>query len=266
MNAVFRMRLVVLGLFCAAVVGCRANRCVPCDEAGSVDGHAAHAASDSKTREYYALPGLDHGLLQSPVNVLSNETAPGRHEIDCHGRGEASEVANLGTTVKLSIGKGNTTDFDGNSYEFQQLHFHTPAEHLIDGITYPMEMHLVHSRPGPVAGAPPSYLVISLLMRMGKPNRFLAEFLDAVPAEPGKSAELHGVFFGHVFPPGLDLEHVHYYHYKGSLTTPPYTESVDWLIAKEVIEAAPKQIQRINLIEGDNARHVQALYSRAIDQ
>jgi carbonic anhydrase len=103
-------------------------------------------------------------------------------------------------------------------------------------------------------------------MRMGKPNRFLAEFLDAIPEEPGKSAELHDAFLGHVFPPGLDLERIHYYHYKGSLTTPPYTESVDWLIAKEIIEASPEQIQRINILEGNNARHVQALYSRAIDQ
>lgn len=59
---------------------------------------------------------------------------------------------------------------------------------------------------------------------------------------------------------------LHYYHYRGSLTTPPYTESVDWLVAKEIIEAGPKQIQRINLLEGNNARHVQALFSREIDE
>ena len=58
----------------------------------------------------------------------------------------------------------------------------------------------------------------------------------------------------------------HYYHYRGSFTTPPYTESVDWLVAKEVIEAGPAQIRRINVLEGDNARHVQALYRREIDE
>ena len=38
-----------------------------------------------------------------------------------------------------------------------------------------------------------------------------------------------------------------------------------WLVLKHVNEALPEQIQRINAIEGDNARHVQALYGRSID-
>lgn len=97
------------------------------------------SADESEAARYYALPGLDHGLLQSPVNVLSNETEPGKH--------------------------------------------------------------LVHSRPGRSADGPPSYLVISILVRMGRPNRFLAEFLDAIPAEPGQSAKLHHVFLGDAFPP-----------------------------------------------------------------
>jgi len=58
---------------------------------------------------------------------------------------------------------------------------------------------------------------------------------------------------------------IDYFHYLGSLTTPPYTECVNWLVAREIMQAGPAQIQRINLIEGDNARHVQALYSREVD-
>ena len=56
-----------------------------------------------------------------------------------------------------------------------------------------------------------------------------------------------------------------YYHYRGSLTTPPYTETVEWLIVKDVFEASPEQIRRINLIEGDNARRVQAMYGRKVE-
>jgi carbonic anhydrase len=55
-----------------------------------------------------------------------------------------------------------------------------------------------------------------------------------------------------------------YFYYKGSLTTPPYTESVNWFVMKTVIDAAPEQIQQINKIEGDNARHVQTLYDRSV--
>ena len=94
-------------------------------------------------------------------------------------------------------------------------------------------------------------------------TRFPDEFLDAIPKEPGQSAEIHDVFLHDMFPQDFDFENI---HYRGSFTTPPYTESVDWLVAKEVIEAGPAQIQRINLLEGNNARHVQALYRREIDE
>jgi carbonic anhydrase len=55
-----------------------------------------------------------------------------------------------------------------------------------------------------------------------------------------------------------------YYHYKGSLTTPPYTESVRWYITKHIFEASAAQIEAINKVEGNNARHVQALYGRTV--
>jgi len=257
---------VTIGIAVASGIGCVSKPCPPC-EAAAVETQGAHAsgATNPGSGEYYALPGIDHGLLQSPVNILSLETEHGKHTIEYRGGDEAERVLNLGTTVQVGFGRGITTEFDGKSYELLQLHFHTPSEHLIDGITYPMEMHLVHSRPGPTSDGPPAYLSISILVRMGKPNRFLDEFLDAIPNEAGQAANLHDVFLHDMFPPNFDFERIHYYHYRGSLTTPPFTESVDWLVAKEVLQAAPAQIQRINLLEGNNARHVQALYSREID-
>ena len=247
-------------------VGCTPKSCPPCEAAPEATQDAHASAPEPEPGQYYALPGIDHGLLQSPVNILSHETEHGKHRIVYRGGDEAEVVTNLGTTVRLGFGQGITTEFDGKVYEFLQLHFHTPSEHLIDGITYPMEMHLVHLRPGPSADDPPTYLAISILVRMGASNRFLDEFLDAIPKEPGQSAEIHDVFLHDMFPPDFDFENVHYYHYRGSFTTPPYTESVDWLVAKEVLEAGPPQIQRINLLEGNNARHVQALYRREIDE
>jgi len=256
----------MLALALTAGVGCSSKRSSSLEEsaAASHDTHPSIAAPDAG--QYYALPGLDHGLLQSPVNILSHETEHGKHSIEYRGGDEAQVVTNLGSTVRLEFGRGITTQFDGKVYDFLQLHFHTPSEHLIDGITYPMEMHLVHSRPGPSADDPPSYLAISILVRMGDSNLFLDEFLDAIPESAGQSARIHDVFLHDMFPQRFDFENVHYYHYRGSFTTPPYTESVDWLVAKEVIEAAPSQIQRINVLEGNNARHVQALYRREIDE
>ena len=250
----------------AASVGCERSQCPPCNcgteaKAGEPEGAPAEEAEP----EYHALPGLDHGLMQSPVNVLSQKSKEGMHHIELGRAESAKRVTNLGHTVQVGFGEGLKTTFDGKEYDFKQLHFHTPSEHRIDGITYPMEVHLVHTRPRPEKDGPPDYLVIGIFHRMGKSNRFLAEFLDAVPEEEGESAELKEVYFEDGLPPGFDVDAIEYYHYRGSLTTPPYTESVQWLVLKEVFEASPEQIQRINELEGDNARQVQALYNRSID-
>jgi carbonic anhydrase len=178
----------------------------------------------------------------------------------------ASQVTNLGHTVEIGFGTGLEAEFDGKVYTFKQLHFHTPSEHRVDGITYPMEMHLVHTRRGASPDGIPDYLVIGVFLRMGNPNRFIAEFLNAIPEEEGQSTSVEGVYFEDALPPDFDLDRIRYYHYRGSLTTPPYTESVEWLVLKEVFEASPEQIQRINELEGDNARRVQALYNRVVEE
>ena len=252
-------------LILVPIVGCASTPCRPCKAATASPIASPTAADESVARSYYALPGLEPSPLQSPVNILSDQVEGGKHTIK-YGHGDGPEqVENLGTTVELAFGSGITTEFDSESYELMQVHFHTPSEHLIDGITYPMEMHVVHSRPGPSAGDPPEYLVVSLLFRMGASNRFIEEFIDAVPTEEGESTAVKEVFVVDVLGPDLDVEKIDYFHYRGSLTTPPYTESVDWLVVKQIMQASPAQIQRINLLEGDNARHVQPLYNREIE-
>lgn len=228
---------------------------------------ATHEVVNTQSEDgYYALPGLDHGLLQSPVNILSKETKPGRHTIEVGPGDGARRVTNLGHTVEVGFGKGLILEFDDKPYELKQLHFHTPSEHQTDGITYPMEMHAVHTPPGQSKDAPPEYLVVAIFFRMGDSNVFLDSFLNAIPAEEGRSAKLKEVYFEDALPPGFDYDNIPHYSYRGSLTTPPYTESVQWLILKDVFEASPEQIRAINLIEGDNARWIQALYGRTIDE
>jgi carbonic anhydrase len=56
-----------------------------------------------------------------------------------------------------------------------------------------------------------------------------------------------------------------FYHYQGSLTTPPYTETVQWFVFKPINTASPEQIKTISTIEGNNARHIQGIFTRGID-
>lgn len=215
--------------------------------------------------QHYALPGLDHGLVQSPVNILSAMAVDRSHEVQLHIGHGARQVINKGHTVEVDFPTGTEFSFDGHTYGLVQIHFHTPSEHRIDGITYPMEAHVVSTCTDCLAAGPPRYLVSAVLYRMGRPSTFVARFLAAVPQRPGADQTLpeDQVSVEHLLERPLETHS--FYHYRGSLTTPPYTETVEWLILKEVRTASPAQILTINSFEGDNARHIHALHGRVVD-
>ncbi len=222
---------------------------------------------NTKKQEGYALPGLNHGLCQSPININSQATeAGGKHKITLNYKDEINKVENLGHTVQLDFKEGSTITADDTTFNFKQCHFHTPSEHQIDGTTFPMEMHIVNLMPNKDEKATPQYMVVSVLFKEGKESRFIADFLNAIPKEEKGTADLKAGkvkladLFGNI-PTNLKG---HHYYYRGSLTTPPFTESVRWYIAKHVFEASAAQIAAINKIEGNNARHVQAQYGRTV--
>lgn len=224
-------------------------------------------APDAKVKKQqgYTLPGLDHGLIQSPINIHTNQTEDtSQHSITLNYKESSENVVNLGHTIQVNYDSGNTISFDGRTFDFKQFHFHTPSEHQIDGMTFPLEMHMVHTLPGIKKGEDPVYLVVGILFKEGKDNPFLNEFMNAIPTEEEGENKVDGgtVNINDLKDQFSDLG---YYHYQGSLTTPPYTETVTWLVVKEILEASPDQIRRFNMLEGNNARHVQAMYGRKVD-
>jgi len=236
--------------------------------AGTQSNEIKSEAPDAltKTEQGYALPKFDDGPAQSPINILSSYTEKDNHKIEIRSHGEINAVENLGHTIQLDFADESTTTVDGRIYKFKQLHFHTPSEHLVDGMTFPMEMHMVNVSKDQKDSTKSVFTVIAILFKMGKENKFIKEFLNSIPAnedekvnlQPGL-VKLDDLFIG---IPKNDLEP--YYHYNGSLTTPPYTESVDWIVRKYIFEASPEQVAAIEKLEGDNARHVRALYDRKV--
>jgi len=217
------------------------------------------------TGKNYITPGLDHGLIQSPINILSTEAHTlNKHNVTLNFQDKINAIENLGHTIQLDFEEGSTISTSNMTYHFKQMHFHTPSEHLIDGMTFPMELHIVNLFPPENQNDTPHYLVIAVLFKMGKENKFISEFLDMIPMEANTITKLTT---GHVRLNDLLSGHLNekFYHYKGSLTTPPYTESVSWFILQTIIEASPEQIQTINNIEGNNARHIQGRYGRDVD-
>ncbi|MEM7549498.1 MAG: carbonic anhydrase family protein [Bacteroidota bacterium] len=213
----------------------------------------------------YCMPDADYRLNQSPVNILTKYCTSGHHEIVLHYKDEIRAVENLGHTIQLDFAQGSTIEVDQVTYNFEQLHFHTPSEHLVDGITFPMEAHIVNKSTS--EDGLTRYLVIALFFKMDEPSTFIEEFVKLIPKGEHQISHIKPstVRLNDLFTQGIDTELHSYYHYSGSLTTPPHTETVNWYVLKHIFEASPDQISHINLLEGNNARHIQALNGRLID-
>lgn len=124
----------------------------------------------------FALPGLDHGLIQSPINILTSTVAHvDSRAINVRYKDEVDTITNLGHTIQLHFAEGSTIVAHGKTFNFKQMHFHTPSEHQLDGMTYPMEMHIVNAAEDGESGEI-EYLVISILFKMGDENKFIMIF------------------------------------------------------------------------------------------
>jgi len=223
---------------------------------------------DAKTKyeQGYSLPNEIDGNSQSPVNIITTGIGKGElQHLSLIFNGSIVAVENLGHTIQLDFDNSSTTKVNGIPYGLKQLHFHTPSEHLVDGMTFPMEMHIVSKLNDPTHPGASTYTVVGILFRIGHESKFLNEFLNTIPHEEGKAnldpqkINLKEYFAGITSDKGAD-----FYHYQGSLTTPPYTESVNWIVRKQIFEASADQIAAIEKLEGNNARHIHALHNRKV--
>ncbi|WP_200762632.1 carbonic anhydrase [Nitrosophilus alvini] len=194
------------------------------------------------------------GKNQSPVDLtgfIEAELPPLKLEYEA----VATTVVNNGHTVKVNFGEGSELKVDGKEFELKQYHFHTPSENTIEGKYYPMEAHFVHaSDKGELA-------VISVMIKEGKANPSLQAIVDNMPAHTGdkNSLKKYKLNAADLLPANKD-----YYRFNGSLTTPPCSEGVRWLVMKEPVEASKEQLKAFEKVMGKNNRPLQPINARVI--
>ena len=205
----------------------------------------------------------EQGQRQSPINIVTSEHEDRHHDLLFRYQPTAMHVVHDGHSFKGLSASNNLVVFDGQSYQFLQFHFHDPSEHHIDGTSYPMEMHLVHK------DSEGKLLVIGVLAQEGEENEELAQAGAWVKKQVGHRMLLAGEEVAGAYE--FDLMKVlpkdreHFYAYGGSLTTPPCTEGVQWIVLKEPIELSGDQIHRFIRAYGSIARPVQPLRNRKIE-
>lgn len=195
------------------------------------------------------------GHAQSPID-LESYAAQKEHGtlLDFNYHPSPVDMVNNGHTIQANPEEVNELLVDGHSYLLQQLHFHAPAEHQIDGIIYPMEIHLVHKDSAGKLG------VLGWFVKEGKENEYLQVLWDKFPthieehAHPNKRCDLL-----HLIP-----EDHHVFHYSGSLTTPPCSEGVEWMVMQNPIELSKAQIKQFKKLYNGNNRPIQKLDGRQV--
>jgi len=182
------------------------------------------------------------GSQQSPVDIAATIPAD-LPAVSVDWKKGGGKIVNNGHTIQVNMPAGSTLTRGDKVYELVQFHFHAPSEHKLGGKSFPMEVHFVHKAPGGTG-----YGVLGVFFSAGAANPAFAALAAAFPAEEGGEAEIDAD------PAGLLPSTLGYYAYEGSLTTPPCSEVVDWMVAKEPVEVAEADIARFTARYAMNAR------------
>jgi carbonic anhydrase len=167
-------------------------------------------------------------------------------------------IVDNGHTVQVNYAEGSTITVAGERYELKQFHFHKPAEERIDGRSFDMVAHLVHrSLDGRLA------VVAVLFEAREQSHPILRALWPYLPLEAGReSAPKDVVVDANALLPEVRT----YFTYIGSLTTPPCSEGVLWLVLKTPMEVAPEQVAVFGKLYSMNARPLQPAHGRLIKE
>ena len=196
------------------------------------------------------------GVNQSPINLTEMTSARLADIHPAYARG-GTEVLNNGHTIQVNYSNGSSLDIDGKTFALKQFHFHSPSENTINGEHFPMEAHLVH------AADDGSLAVVAIMFREGEFNSELEKAWSQMPQQAGEKQLLKKpVNVQALMPEDLD-----YYRFNGSLTTPPCSEGVRWLVLKQPVTASAQQLETFRSVMGHpNNRPVQPLNARQVYQ
>ena len=190
------------------------------------------------------------GQRQSPVELGGARRGDGGHLVFRY-RASRFTAIDTGHSVSFAPGRRNTVSIGGRvAGDLAQLHFHAPSEHRVAGVAYPIELHFVH------VDARRRITVVAVFVRPGARNRRLGELTGHLLSRGGSAVS--GTLHPHrLLPAGLES-----IRYTGSLTTPPCTEGVRWIVLTEPITLSARQIARFTDRYEANNRPLQPLGDR----
>jgi carbonic anhydrase len=195
------------------------------------------------------------GTRQSPIDIRDGirvDLEPVQFDYKPSG----FSVLDNGHTVQVNVAPGNFIEVMGRRFELAQFHFHRPSEERVDGKQFEMVAHLVHKDIGG------RLAVVAVLLERGGAHPLVQSVWNNLPLEKGDEVSARAL---------LDLNQLlpkdtRYFTYMGSLTTPPCSEGVLWMVMQQPVTVSPEQIDVFARLYPMNARPLQQAQGRLIKQ
>jgi carbonic anhydrase len=208
----------------------------------------------SSLAEEYALCG--NGSLQSPIDITNSITTD-LPPLKFNYSPIPLTIQNNGHTIKIMADKAGSLTIGDDTYQLLQFHTHAPSEGAINGKRADMVIHMVHKK----AQEKLELAVVSVFLETDKTANPLIDTLwKVMPTKSGKPQH-HDVKINinQLLP-----NEKSYYTLEGSLTTPPCTEGVKWIILKQPVSISADQLVQYHAIYRKNARPLQPLNGRKV--
>ena len=196
------------------------------------------------------------GKRQSPINIEESATLRGPAEpLVFNYQPSSGTVVNNGHTIQVDLYGDNSVTVRDSTFKLIQFHFHHPSEERVNYKGFSMVAHLVHKNlEGQLA-------VVAVLLEAGAANALIDKVWTHMPLDAGDRVRLPT---GLINMNELLPKDQRYYQFMGSLTTPPCTEGVLWMVLKQPTTVSPGQIRLFSQLFPNNARPVQAVNGRAV--
>jgi len=195
------------------------------------------------------------GNRQSPIDLRDGMKVDLEQIVFDYHPASFNEIDN-GHTIQVNVAGGNFLTVGGTTYELQQFHFHRPGEERINGKGTEMVVHLVHkSYDGKIA-------ILAVLLERGDANPMIQTVWNNLPLEKHTTVTPSIVLdVNEILPARRD-----YFTYMGSLSEPPCTENVLWLVMKQPMTASPQQMALFSRLYPFNSRPVQPSNGRMVKE
>ncbi len=196
------------------------------------------------------------GKRQSPIAIEDGATLQGPAEpLQFAYSPSNASVVNNGHTIQVDVQGDNQLTVRGSAYRLLQFHFHTPSEEQVNGKRYPLVAHLVHKSPeGQLA-------VVAVLVDEGAANAVIDKVWTYMPLDAGDRVRMPAGLLNLADFLPTDQR---YYQFMGSLTTPPCSENVLWMVLKTPVTLSKAQHKLFAQLYPHNARPVQPLNGRVV--